>query len=158
MNKRIIIVGHGASGKDELKTRFINKGYTPSVSFTTRLPRKNEVDGVDYIFIKDRKFDEMVSNGEFYEHNVFNKWCYGTHKSDFDGTDIFIMTPNSIEQLPKDIRDSSIVIFIDIDENIRAKRLSNRNDADDVKRRLQADRDMFFGFTDYDLRIENPTF
>lgn len=49
-----------------------------SVSYTTRLPRASEVDGVDYHFVTPAKFQDMVSRGEFLEHaRVFDNF-YGT--------------------------------------------------------------------------------
>jgi len=158
MKSRIIIVGAGGSGKDHLKERFIKKGFKPSVSFTTRPPREGEVDGQDYLFVSHRTFDKMVGEGEFYEHKVFNRWCYGTHVSDFDCADVFIMTPPAIDEMSQELRDSSVVIFIDVDETVRAKRLSARRDADDVKRRIEADREMFDCWTNYDLRVTSPVF
>ena len=49
-----------------------------SVSYTTRAPRPNEVDGRDYHFITRDRFDEMVARDEFLEHaQVFDNF-YGT--------------------------------------------------------------------------------
>jgi guanylate kinase len=49
-----------------------------SVSFTTRTPRANEVDGRDYHFVNREVFDGMVAGNEFLEHaQVFDN-AYGT--------------------------------------------------------------------------------
>jgi guanylate kinase len=49
-----------------------------SVSYTTRKPRANEIDGRDYHFIAPDRFQEMVDRGEFLEHaQVFDNY-YGT--------------------------------------------------------------------------------
>ncbi len=49
-----------------------------SVSYTTRAPRPNEVDGRDYHFVSPEKFAQMAANGEFLEHaRVFDN-SYGT--------------------------------------------------------------------------------
>ena len=49
-----------------------------SVSYTTRAPRPNEVDGRDYHFVTQVRFEEMVARGEFLEHaRVFDNF-YGT--------------------------------------------------------------------------------
>jgi guanylate kinase len=49
-----------------------------SVSYTTRAPRPNEVQGRDYHFVAPEQFEQMVRNGEFLEHaRVFDN-CYGT--------------------------------------------------------------------------------
>jgi guanylate kinase len=49
-----------------------------SVSYTTRKPRANEIDGRDYHFVTPGRFDEMAARGEFLEHaKVFDNF-YGT--------------------------------------------------------------------------------
>ena len=49
-----------------------------SVSYTTRTPRANEVEGRDYHFVTPSRFDEMAARGEFLEHaKVFDNF-YGT--------------------------------------------------------------------------------
>jgi guanylate kinase len=49
-----------------------------SISYTTRPPRPNEVDGRDYHFVTRDRFEEMVARGEFLEHaRVFDN-LYGT--------------------------------------------------------------------------------
>src|SRR5271170_7596387 len=49
-----------------------------SVSYTTRAPRPNEVEGRDYHFVSAAQFKEMVERGEFLEHaQVFDNE-YGT--------------------------------------------------------------------------------
>jgi guanylate kinase len=49
-----------------------------SVSYTTRQPRPNEVDGRDYHFVTQARFQEMVAREEFLEHaQVFDNF-YGT--------------------------------------------------------------------------------
>jgi len=55
-----------------------------SVSYTTRYPRGDERDGVDYFFISRADFEERVARGEFLEHaEVFGNY-YGTHISELD--------------------------------------------------------------------------
>ena len=55
----------------EAKLRF-------SVSFTTRKPRANEIDGRDYHFISREEFERMIARGDFLEHaEVFDN-AYGT--------------------------------------------------------------------------------
>lgn len=49
-----------------------------SVSYTTRAPRPNEVDGRDYHFVSPERFQAMVAAHEFLEHaRVFDNY-YGT--------------------------------------------------------------------------------
>jgi guanylate kinase len=49
-----------------------------SVSFTTRKPRANEIDGRDYHFVSREEFERMIARGDFLEHaEVFDN-AYGT--------------------------------------------------------------------------------
>jgi guanylate kinase len=49
-----------------------------SVSYTTRQPRQNEVDGRDYHFVTQARFEDMITRNEFLEHaRVFDNY-YGT--------------------------------------------------------------------------------
>ena len=51
-----------------------------SVSFTTRKPRPNEVNGRDYYFIDKAQFEKKISEGEFLEYaQVFGNY-YGTSR------------------------------------------------------------------------------
>lgn len=55
-----------------------------SVSVTTRSPRAGEVDGKDYHFISDERFDELVTNDALLEWaHVFNN-RYGTPKAEVE--------------------------------------------------------------------------
>ncbi|MBP6514508.1 MAG: guanylate kinase [Steroidobacteraceae bacterium] len=52
-----------------------------SVSYTTRKPRINEVEGRDYFFVDHERFERMIAAGEFVEHaRVFDNY-YGTAQS-----------------------------------------------------------------------------
>jgi guanylate kinase len=49
-----------------------------SVSFTTRTPRTDEIDGQDYRFLSDADFRERVAKGDFVEHAQVHGDHYGT--------------------------------------------------------------------------------
>jgi len=57
-------------------------GVAMSVSATTRPIRPGEVDGEDYHFVSDEKFDEMVAGGAFLEWAHVFGYRYGTLKSE----------------------------------------------------------------------------
>lgn len=156
---RIILVGPGASGKDFMRKRLEERGMTYAVSYTTRPPRPGEEDGKDYFFLSQAQCQAMQDEDEFYEVIDFNGWSYGTTLKQFYRDDVFIMTPSGLSHLSKEDRAKSFVIFFDIDEEIRRQRLGERvMPGHTVEARLQADRDLFAGFSDYDLKITNPNF
>jgi guanylate kinase len=159
MHKRVILVGRAASGKDYIRKKFENRGFKYAVSYTTRPPRDGEIDGQDYIFISPEKAQEMIKNDEFYEYVEFNGWIYGTTVDQFEEDDVFIMTPSGLAHVDEDSRKKSFVIFIDIDEAVRRKRMMERDmPGDSVERRIEADRKDFENFTNYDIRITNHDF
>jgi guanylate kinase len=158
LSKRIVLVGKAGSGKDYARKKLESRFFKYAVSYTTRPPRDNEQDGVDYIFITVEDFKQMIERGEFYEYVIFNEWYYGTTKEQFYNDDVFIMTPHGISLIKPEDRETCFIIFFDIDEEIRKQRLMLRNDADKVDRRLEADRKDFENFTDFDIRVTDPSF
>ncbi|MDP7061709.1 MAG: guanylate kinase [Planctomycetota bacterium] len=75
----IVVSGPTASGKSTLWRRLIKRdGVDFSVSATTRDPRRGEVDGQDYHFVSDQKFQEWVKQGAFLEWAEVHGKCYGT--------------------------------------------------------------------------------
>ena len=156
---KIILVGKAASGKDFLKSKMERKGFRTGVSHTTRPARPGEVDGVDYHFIDDVKFIEMIGQEQFIEYMEFNGWFYGQTEEDFNASDIMIMSKDGLDMLPKVYRDQCIVIYLDVPMAERLKRLSGRDDKNDsIERRITTDEKQFHGFTDYEIRITNPDF
>jgi len=157
--KRIILVGKCASGKDHLRKRLQSLGYKYSVSYTTRPPRPGEIQCVDYIFITEKKAEEMIANNEFYELVKFNGWYYGTTKDQFKEDNLFIMTPSGLTHVHPEERKNSLVIYLDIPEEVRLERMLDRKmPGDTIERRLYADKKDFQDFTNYDLKITNPDF
>ncbi len=55
-----------------------------SVSYTTRLQRDNEINGVDYHFISHSKFQSMIDKQQFAEYEDVHGQFYGTLKSYLD--------------------------------------------------------------------------
>lgn len=51
-----------------------------SVSYTTRKPREGEIEGVDYYFIDEKRFKEMIQREEFAEWAMVHGNLYGTAK------------------------------------------------------------------------------
>ncbi len=51
-----------------------------SVSYTTRKPRKDEVEGIDYFFISEKEFQNKIKNNEFLEYAKVYDYYYGTSK------------------------------------------------------------------------------
>lgn len=75
-----IVSGPSGSGKSTVLREVFKRRDRLyfSVSATTRAPRPGETDGVDYWFITEERFDEMVEQDQFLEHARYAKCSYGT--------------------------------------------------------------------------------
>ena len=156
---KLILVGKAAAGKDHLKQRLQKKGFNIGVSHTTRKPRVNETDGVDYHFVSEDEFESMIDRGEFIEYMEFNGWYYGQTEEDFNNADVMIMSKDGLDMLPLQYRDQCVVIYLDVDRATRIERLNYRNDVNDsIMRRMNTDEEQFKDFSDFDIRIKNADF
>jgi guanylate kinase len=74
----VVISGPSAAGKDATLNRMEELGYPFHfvVTATTRPRRPSEVDGVDYHFVSQQEFAEMLEKDELLEHAI----VYGQHK------------------------------------------------------------------------------
>jgi len=162
MNKRIILCGPAASGKDYLRKKMESKNFKYAVLYTTRPARQGEINGKDYYFIDTTEASDMIERGSFYEYVTFNGWIYGITNKQWlqkGGEDLFIMTPLSIKNISEEDRSQCFIIYIDMHVDIRRNRLSNRQmPGDSLERRIQADEQDFENFKDYDVRITNQGF
>jgi guanylate kinase len=75
-----VISGPSGVGKDTLIKRLLELDHNLrySVSCTTRAPRSNEADGVDYTFISRERFKQLIKEGAFLEHATYDGHLYGT--------------------------------------------------------------------------------
>ena len=85
-NIMVILSSPSGAGKTTIAKKIQQKYQTfkISVSHTTRKPRPNEIDGVDYYFISHEKFKKLISEDKFYEYaKIFDNY-YGTLKKTVD--------------------------------------------------------------------------
>ena len=85
-NIMVILSSPSGAGKTTITKKIQEKykSFKISVSHTTRKPRPNEVDGVDYHFISNNEFKKLIDEGKFYEYaKIFNNF-YGTLKKNVD--------------------------------------------------------------------------
>lgn len=76
----IVISGPSGAGKTSIARRIVAKlpQVAFSVSATTRSPRPDEVDGVDYFFCTPSRFDRMIEEGALLEWATYAGHRYGT--------------------------------------------------------------------------------
>ena len=75
-----ILSAPSGAGKTTLVHRAMElmEGVEFSISHTTRRPRENESDGIDYHFVDRGRFDRMVAEDRFLEWAEVHGHCYGT--------------------------------------------------------------------------------
>ena len=78
-----VISGPAGAGKTEIVKRLLQQhpDVKLSVSCTTRTPRPGEVDGVNYHFVTEERFQSLIAEGAFYEWAHVHQNHYGTLKS-----------------------------------------------------------------------------
>ena len=85
-NIMVILSSPSGAGKTTITKKIQQKyhSFKISVSHTTRKPRSNEVDGVDYNFISKAQFEKYIKDKKFYEYaKIFDNY-YGTLKKTVD--------------------------------------------------------------------------
>ena len=77
-----ILSSPSGAGKTTLTKKLAanNSNFKISISYTTRKPRPNEVNGKDYNFVSNDEFNLLIKKKSFFEYaNIFDN-CYGTPK------------------------------------------------------------------------------
>ena len=158
MNKRIILVGPAASGKDYLKKKFGEQGFALDVSYTTRPIRDGEVAGVDYHYISEEEFHEKFY--DMYEWCNHGLYMYGTGQYEWDNCDVFIMESHGISEITPEDRKNCMVIYLNPPRMVRQKRLRDTRGwtEENISHRSKMDSEKFSSFEDYDIIITDPNF
>ena len=144
--KIYVISAPSGAGKTSLCKELIDIFPTlrHSVSYTTRSIRAGEVDGVDYHFVSQATFDQMVSTGAFVEWALVHGNSYGTalqvleQASDSSSDILLEIDCQGAQQLKKNLANAIFIFIMPPSLEELQRRLVGRNtDADDViKKRL----------------------
>ena len=163
-NIMVILSSPSGVGKTTITKKIQQKyqNFKISVSHTTRKPRSNEVDGVDYYFISNKKFEELINSNEFYEYAKIFENYYGTSKNEVDklissNDIIFDIDWQGTKQMSKFENLKFIKIFLTIDKDELHERLTKRNQntkKEIVKRFNSFDEDIMH-WIDYDYVLIN---
>ena len=116
----LVVSGPSGCGKDTVVRDLIehHANIELAVSATTRPPRDDEQDGIDYFFITREEFEARINRGEFAEHTQYVSNYYGTLKSYIDekinlGKDIlFDLDVKGALSIKKIYKDKALLIFI----------------------------------------------
>ena len=116
----LVLSSPSGAGKTTITRRLVagDPGLALSVSVTTRPPRQGEVEGRDYYFIDQPRFDEMIAQGELLEHATVFGNCYGTPRREIEealaaGRDIVgDVDWQGTQQLTKAVRHDLVSVFV----------------------------------------------
>lgn len=164
--KVIALMGKAGSGKDTILKAVIEQYpsfFQKIVSVTTRPMREGEQEGIDYNYITEDQFNELLDNDVLLEFNQFNGWLYGTSKKNFSETkiNIGVFNPAGVRSLMEhdDIR--LTVYYVICPDKMRLIRQLERESDPDVKeiiRRFGADGRNFATIDDINyISIPNTT-
>lgn len=152
--KTVILIGESGSGKSALANCLTDTyKFQKVVTCTTRPKRVGETDDVDYHFIDEEAFYELLGNNEFIEYARYNNWLYGTLKSSIEEeTDkVIIMTPHGYRQLKEklDCLDNIYSVYIEVPRRDRLIKILQRgDDIEEAYRRNLSDVGQFDGIED----------
>ena len=163
--KSLYYLLHQGVGKTTLTKKIQQKypSFKICVSYTTRSPESNEVEGIDYHFVSKEKFKQLISENKFYEYaKIFNNY-YGTLKDTVDKTIlsndiIFDIDWQGTKQLSKIKNLNLIKIYLITDSKAELKnRLikRNQNSSEEIALRFKSFDNDIKHWSDYDFIIIN---
>ena len=167
----IVISSPSGAGKTSICKELLrlDDNIRPSISVTTRKPRNNETDGIDYIFITEKDFNKKISNESFLEYaNVFNN-KYGTLASSTEkllsnNYDVlFDIDWQGTQQLSQN-NNNILTIFIlppdkaEIERRLKKRETENSEIVDIVSERMSKFEDELSHWKEYDYVVTNDNF
>ena len=166
--KLYMITAPSGAGKTSLVKTLVNQNNNlcVSISHTTRPPRNSELDGVNYHFINNNEFMEMLSQGKFLESaNVYGHY-YGTSRTWVDeqlksGNNVILEIDWQGARQVRDVLPNVCSIYI-LPPSLEAltKRLKDRGQDDDgtIENRMKEAQSVIAHVTEADFVVVNDEF
>ena len=164
-NIMVILSSPSGVGKTTLTKKIQQKYQTfkISVSHTTRLPRSNEIDGIDYNFVSQKDFKKLINENKFYEYAKIFENYYGTTKKNVDESIIindiiFDIDWQGTKQLSKFKNLQLIKIFLITDNKSELKKRlikRNQNTKEEITKRFNSFDEDIKHWNDYDYIVIN---
>jgi len=163
-----ILSAPSGAGKTSLVRELLKgvQGVRISVSYTTRLPRPGERDGIDYHFIDAADFEAMVGDGQFLEYaRVFDHY-YGTARTSVEailasGEDVILEIDwQGAAQVRRLIPDTVSVFILPPSRAVLEARIRGRKQDSEqvIGRRMQDAVSEMSHYADYDFLLLNDDF
>jgi len=137
-----------------------------SRSYTSRAPRGDEQDGVDYNFVSRARFEAMIANGEFLEWadvfgNLYGTSAPGTKRCLESGDDVVLVIDVQGARKVRATGLPHVAIFVlppsyeVLEQRLRGR---SKDSEEDIRRRLEVAREEVSAFEEYDYVVINDEF
>lgn len=164
----IVVSAPSGAGKSSLCSDLREKipSLSYSVSYTTRNPRKNEKDGVDYFFVTAEEFEKGIEKGKWAEWAFVHGNYYGTSKEYLEnavskGINVLLEIDVQGAKQIKEKLPESVLIFIlpPSFEELKNRLLKRNTDSIEViEKRLKAAKSEIDQSAFFDKKIINDIF
>jgi len=159
----VVISGPSGIGKSTVCRALAERyGYSVSVSATTRAPRADETDGVEYRFMDRKSFLEEVERGRFLEHSEHFDNLYGTPAAPVKealaaGKTILLeIDVNGARQVKESVPQAFLIFLIAPTSEEMERRLRERHTDSEASIRTRLQRaDMEIGMQIHDVCVIN---
>ena len=161
-----VLSSPSGTGKTTLTKKLVenNINFVISISYTTRKPRPNEINGKDYYFVSKEEFENLLKKDNFFEYaNIFDN-CYGTLKKSVlkllsQRKDVlFDIDWQGTKQLNK-IKNLSLVTIFILPPNLKVlkERLLNRHKGQEkmVEKRMNKFNEEISHWNEYNYVVVN---
>ena len=164
-NIMVILSSPSGVGKTTITKKIQQKyqSFKISVSHTTRSPRSNEVDGVDYHFVSYKEFEKLITEKKFYEYAKIFENYYGTLKKNVDDSIkindlLFDIDWQGTKQLSKfnNLKIIKIYLITSNKKELKNRLIErNQNSNEEIEKRFNAFDEDIKHWNDYDYIIIN---
>ena len=162
----LVLSGPSGVGKGTVKSAIVENKVFPfeySVSLTTRKPLPGEVDGKDYFFVSEERFQEAIKNGELLEYNEYVGHHYGTplapvKKMLHEGKDVLLeIDVNGAQKVREKMPDGVFIFLTPPDLHTLHLRLEHRGTEPEevIRGRIKQARNEILEMEDYDYAVVN---
>jgi len=159
----VIISGPSGSGKTSICNELTKSPKVKqSISYTTRVPRDGEKDGIDYFFVEKSQFEKFVKEGKFIEYAEYCGYLYGTPFGpvrEIADDNIFLLAIDvkGAMQVMKKRPDAVFIFVMAPDDETLKRRLRNRltEDEEIINERFKAAKEEMEASHLYDYCVIN---
>lgn len=113
---------------------YLNKSpFRKIITSTSRNPRENEINGIDYYFYNRVDFESKINNGDFLEYvenfgNYYGTCLNSINSSLLTGNSIIVLDDKGAIKIKELLKDQVVTIYLDVPVDIMEKRMNFRND------------------------------